>query len=374
MFSAVLAALRAIERTDTAFYPDYGPVTALVERSLGVGPGWVQLTNGLDEGLHVAAQAAARDVRDATTLIVEPAFEMYAACADAAGLRQIHVPPPADLSFPLDDVMRAIDGTVRLISVTDPGNPTGLSVPAAAIARMAEAAPQAIVFVDEAYADFSGRTADSPARSSSQRRRRPDVRQGVRTGGPARRRSVCPSRHARSFRRLLPPYSLNIAAVRALEAAIGDRAYLDWYVGESVQSRQLIYDFCRRAGLAWWPSEGELRARARRRRSGRACRRALQRVASSFVTNPGRLAARAASAFTAGVAPTLASASPPWRTSLRLARIDRQTTETRIRGRLNLDGRGKYRIRTGLRFLDHMLETVARHGGFDLESRGRRRS
>jgi imidazoleglycerol-phosphate dehydratase len=52
---------------------------------------------------------------------------------------------------------------------------------------------------------------------------------------------------------------------------------------------------------------------------------------------------------------------------LRLARIDRQTTETRIRGRLNLDGRGKYRIRTGLRFLDHMLETVARHGGFDLD-------
>ena len=52
---------------------------------------------------------------------------------------------------------------------------------------------------------------------------------------------------------------------------------------------------------------------------------------------------------------------------MRLARIDRQTTETRIRARLNLDGRGKYRIRTGLRFLDHMLETVARHGGFDLD-------
>ena len=252
---AVLAALRAIERTDTAFYPDYGPVTALVERSLGVGPGWVQLTNGLDEGLHVAAQAAARDVRDATTLIVEPAFEMYAACADAAGLRQIHVPPPADLSFPLDDVMRAIDGTVRLISVTDPGNPTGLSVPAAAIARMAEAAPQAIVFVDEAYADFSGRTAIPLL----DRHRNVVVgRTFAKAYGLAALRAGALTAHPDTlalFRRLLPPYSLNIAAVRALEAAIGDRAYLDWYVGESVQSRQLIYDFCRRAGLAWWPSE-----------------------------------------------------------------------------------------------------------------------
>jgi len=46
--------------------------------------------------------------------------------------------------------------------------------------------------------------------------------------------------------------------------------------------------------------------------------------------------------------------------------IDRRTTETRIRLALTLEGRGRYRIGTGIRFLDHMLELVARHGGFDL--------
>ena len=46
--------------------------------------------------------------------------------------------------------------------------------------------------------------------------------------------------------------------------------------------------------------------------------------------------------------------------------IDRRTTETRIRIALTLEGRGRYRIDTGIRFLDHMLELVARHGGFDL--------
>ena len=45
------------------------------------------------------------------------------------------------------------------------------------------------------------------------------------------------------------------AAVRALEAALGDRAYLDWYITESVQSRQLVYDFCQRTDMACWPSE-----------------------------------------------------------------------------------------------------------------------
>ena len=51
----------------------------------------------------------------------------------------------------------------------------------------------------------------------------------------------------------------------------------------------------------------------------------------------------------------------------RKAVIHRLTTETDIRVRLNLDGQGRYRISTGIRFLDHMLELFTRHGGFDLQ-------
>ena len=51
----------------------------------------------------------------------------------------------------------------------------------------------------------------------------------------------------------------------------------------------------------------------------------------------------------------------------RLASVARDTKETRIRGALKLDGRGKYEISTGIRFFDHMLELFAKHGGFDLK-------
>ncbi len=51
----------------------------------------------------------------------------------------------------------------------------------------------------------------------------------------------------------------------------------------------------------------------------------------------------------------------------RVASLHRKTTETDIRARLALDGRGRYAISTGIRFLDHMLELFARHGGFDLD-------
>jgi len=50
----------------------------------------------------------------------------------------------------------------------------------------------------------------------------------------------------------------------------------------------------------------------------------------------------------------------------RIAAIARNTKETQIALRLNLDGRGKSEISTGIPFFDHMLDLVARHGGFDL--------
>ena len=51
----------------------------------------------------------------------------------------------------------------------------------------------------------------------------------------------------------------------------------------------------------------------------------------------------------------------------RQAEIARETAETRIRLRLNLDGTGNADINTGVGFLDHMLELFAKHGFFDLE-------
>jgi len=52
---------------------------------------------------------------------------------------------------------------------------------------------------------------------------------------------------------------------------------------------------------------------------------------------------------------------------MRTAAVERITRETQIRGSLRIGGRGRHQISTGVRFLDHMLELFARHGGFDLK-------
>jgi imidazoleglycerol-phosphate dehydratase len=52
---------------------------------------------------------------------------------------------------------------------------------------------------------------------------------------------------------------------------------------------------------------------------------------------------------------------------MRKATINRHTNETDIQLALNIDGRGIYKVATGIRFLDHMLDLFSRHGGFDLQ-------
>jgi len=54
----------------------------------------------------------------------------------------------------------------------------------------------------------------------------------------------------------------------------------------------------------------------------------------------------------------------------RRADVTRNSKETKLRARVDLEGNGKVKVATGLPFLDHMLEQVARYGGFDLDLRG----
>ena len=61
-------------------------------------------------------------------------------------------------AFPIARVVDAVTPATRVIYLVDPNNPTGLPLPDGAAEAVAGAASRALVFVDEAYADFSGRT------------------------------------------------------------------------------------------------------------------------------------------------------------------------------------------------------------------------
>jgi histidinol-phosphate aminotransferase len=256
---SVLEALRSIDALDVSVYPDYTPVMDAASRWLGLLPEHVQLTNGLDEGLHVVAQAVRlRRHGGFEAIVVEPAFEMYEACAEAAGGRVVRVMPGDNFAFPIDDVIAAIGERTGLIYLTDPNNPTGLPIPPADLSVIVDAAAraEAIVFIDEAYADFSGH---SFVNALDRHRHVIVGRTFAKAHGLAALRAGAMAAHPDTLaplRRILPPFNLNIAAARALVAAIEDRPYLNWYRAQAALSREAVYAFCDSRALTYWRSEG----------------------------------------------------------------------------------------------------------------------
>jgi histidinol-phosphate aminotransferase len=187
--------------------------------------------------------------------VPEPAFEIYRFDTAVAGGRLVQVPPRPDFSFPLDEVLAAITPATRVVFLTNPNNPTGVVVPLAAIRTIAGRVPaDAVVFVDEAYAEFAGVSflPELPSfpnvvvgRTFSKAYGLAALRIGALIGAPE---ALDPIRHA------LPVYSVNIAAVVAVQAALGDADHLRRYLEQVNESKQLLYAACDRLGLKYWKS------------------------------------------------------------------------------------------------------------------------
>jgi histidinol-phosphate aminotransferase len=287
----VIEALRRLTAQDLGFYPDYSSVNRAAAKFLGVDEERLLLTNGLDEGLlaasiaylqrepHNGAAGAPRNgdadslapgpdgdrkaVTDAASadtrpeaVIVEPAFGMYADCVGAVGGRAMFVEPGPELAFPLNATLAAITPSTRLVFLTSPGNPSGLAISREALRAVARrTSPDALVFLDEAYADFAeGNFLDELAQWPNVVIGRTFAKSyglaGLRVGAV-----IGAADAIARLRRSLPPYTLNAVAAAILPVALDDQAYIDWYRQQVSASRALVYDACDRLGLTYWRSE-----------------------------------------------------------------------------------------------------------------------
>ena len=257
---AVLDAIRGLSREDVGLYLDSRTINPKVEAFFGLKPGGAQVTNGLDEGIQAVAIYGVCHfgprLLSPEVVIVDPAFEVYADVANAMGARLIRIPPQPSFEFPLEHLLAAITPATRVIYLTDPNNPTGLGIPPGMVQTIAERVPQALVMVDEAYADFSGRTLIGPLIERCQ-----NVVVGrtfAKGHGLAGVRIGAVIAHPDTIGRLqavLLPFNVSVFAMTALTTALGDRGYLDWYIAESAASRKAVYEFCRSHDLTYWPSE-----------------------------------------------------------------------------------------------------------------------
>lgn len=255
----VLDAMRSVTARQASSYPDYGATERACARWLGVRQDQILLTNGLDEGIYSAAVAwlqRADGTAQTEAIVVEPAYALFAASALVVGARVIHVGPRPDFSFPLDDALKAIGPATRVVFVASPANPSGMLVTADDVrAVAAQLPPGAIVFLDEAYVEFSGTSflsdlASCPnvvlGRTFAKAHGLAAVRAGYLVGG---REAIA------RVRGVTLPFSVNVFALIAVRAAIEDGDYVKWYVAQVEASRRRIYDACERLGIEYWKSE-----------------------------------------------------------------------------------------------------------------------
>jgi histidinol-phosphate aminotransferase len=255
----VIEALAALRPEQIAFYPPYKEVVAACARHLGVSSESVALTNGLDEGILATALTYLRPssaLIAPEAIVPQPAFEVFAVNSSIAGGRVVQVMPRIGFGFALDEVLAAITERTRVVFLTNPNNPTGISMPMDAIRTIAQRVPrESVVFVDEAYADFAGATfipqlASCPnvvvGRTFAKAHGLAGLRIGALVGVPE---TLAP------IRRAIGVYSVNAAAVVALRAALSDPGHVQKYLREVRESKTLVYDACDRLGLTYWRSD-----------------------------------------------------------------------------------------------------------------------
>lgn len=252
----VLDAIRHVRPSDVSTYPSYADAVIATARHFDVDPDWVLLTNGLDEGILMAAvgHIARARVHDAETIIPLPAFDPYPNSTAAVGATGIRVPPARDFAFPTQAVIDAITPRTRMIFLNTPNNPTGQLISIADLTRIGEAAPNAVVLIDEAYIEFGGTTflPQMPrfpnvllGRTFSKAYGLAGLRVGVVIGQPKVLDPV---------RAVTLPFNINGVALAAIGTALGDTEFLPRYAAQVHESRERLYAACRRLGLEYWPS------------------------------------------------------------------------------------------------------------------------
>ena len=115
---------------------------------------------GSDELIDLLVRALCRAGQD-RLMISSPTFGMYAVSARVQGAEVIDLPLLAEQGFALDveGMVAAMSPEVKLVFVCSPNNPTGAAVPANTLAQLAERLQgQALLVVDEAYAEFSAQS------------------------------------------------------------------------------------------------------------------------------------------------------------------------------------------------------------------------
>ena len=250
----VLEVVHSITAGALTKYPERERTEQLVAAHFGLEPAQVLLSNGVDEAIHTICVTFLEE--DDQALVWTPSFFMYDVSVGLmapGGLRTVQ--SDTSLAFPFERFLAAITAKTKLILIATPNNPTGAVVPQTQLLKIAEAAPHAVLMVDEAYFHFFGESmldyvGKLPnllvTRTFSKAYGMANLRVGMIAGDAGLMQSL---------RKASSPYNVNGIALACLPAALADEAYLQWYTDEVKTGRERMTAALDALGVPYFPSQ-----------------------------------------------------------------------------------------------------------------------
>ena len=234
-------------------YPSYGDICPLLADYCGVDTSQVMITNGSDHGIELIVRSLGGPGDEA--IIPGPSFAIYGQVANTEGMNVISPQYTQSTGYPVEEVLQSITEQTKLIVAANPNNPCGTAISNADIAKLAEAAPNAGVLVDECYFEYSKMSATEMleqyhnlfiTRTFSKTWGIPSLRFGYILSNPSNIETLSAMRG---------PYDINQLAVVAAKAALAHPEYTQEYIEEVMgRSKPLLERFLQERQIAFWPT------------------------------------------------------------------------------------------------------------------------
>lgn len=331
------------------------------------------VTRGADDAIDILIRTFCRPGEDSIS-ICQPTFSAYAQFARIQGAGIIETRLDQDFDFDADAFLAEVGGTanLKLAFICSPNNPTGNPVDPAVILRVADALPNSIVVLDEAYIEFSDLESLAPA--AAKRENLVVLRTLSKAYGLAGARVGCAIGNAELIglvTRALPPYPMPTLSIEAAVASLSPsrRAIHVERIERIKAERQRLAELLRSSPIVKSVRSGGGNFLFLEVDDAEALAKRLHGLGIRIRFRPN--AAPGGVRLTIGTDAENAAALAALGVKLdgaasRTGDVVRDTKETKIAVSIDLDRTSPRNIDTGIAFFDHMLDQVAAHAGFSV--------